>query len=199
MEWIKEYKFYLLAAIAAAIFYSFSFTNSGSEEEMEEVTWTNEERGDQEPETKPKAEIMMAEIKGAVNRPGVYTIEKENRVNDLIELAGGLTKDADAGTVNFAMRVNDEMSIYIPRKGESQEDPMDIQNVSQQEKKTTINLNKATASELETLPGIGPAKAAAILEYRESNGSFQTIEDLKDITGIGEKTFEKLKDLISVN
>ena len=122
---------------------------------------------------------------------------------DIIEKAGGLLDSADKNNINFAMKVVDEMVLYIPAIGE--QNPIDgwCQRLSGslQEGSTAdgkINLNSATESELQTLPGIGPSKALAILEYRETNGSFKTIEDLMEISGIGEKTFEKLKEHIIV-
>nr|WP_286181287.1 helix-hairpin-helix domain-containing protein [Bacillus sp. ISL-37] len=139
----------------------------------------------------------MADIKGAVVNPGVYEINEGGRVIDLIELAGGLAKDADPAAINFALYVQDEMAIYVPRIGENVSAALPVQ-VGEAAGNGTVNLNSAGSSELQTLPGIGPAKAEAIIEYRETNGPYKSIEDLKEISGIGDKTFEKLKDLISV-
>jgi competence protein ComEA len=201
MEWIKDYKMYVIAAVVAVLFLIFSSSDS-----QEELTVANEtvlamdEQTEEEKTETPADEplVLMADIKGAVNQPGVYEIQEGNRVVDLVELAGGLAAEADVSTINFAMRVTDEMTIYIPKKGESVESVNQIEGGEQSTKKTTVNLNRADASELETLPGIGPSKAEAIIEYRETNGSFKSIEDLKSISGIGDKTFEKLKELISV-
>lgn len=203
MDWIKEHKLYIVAGIAAAIFFIYSSIDFQGEltEVNEELTVKNElteeiKNEASVPEQKPL--VMMADIKGAVIKPGVYEIEADDRVIDLIELAGGLTKDAEAASINFAMHVSDEMVIYVPRKGESTEGYVPIQSGQQTQDKQKINLNTAAASELETLPGIGPSKAEAIIENRETNGPYKTIEDLKNISGIGDKTFEKLKELISV-
>ena len=122
---------------------------------------------------------------------------------DVISRAGGLTDKADQVQVNFAEHVKDEMIIYIPAKGEeglstpitSGSNPSSSVGGQRSEK---ININKADETELQNLPGIGPAKAAAILEYRNTSGPFKAIEDLKNISGIGDKTFEKLKDLIVI-
>jgi len=203
MEWIKEHKLYIVAALAAAIFFIYSSVDSQGEltEVNEELTVMNEQPEGKKneasvPEEKPL--VLMADIKGAVVQPGVYEIEADDRVIDLIELAGGLTKEAEAASINFAMHVSDEMVIYVPRKGESTEGYVPIQNGQQSQDKQTVNLNTAAAGELETLPGIGPSKAEAIIEYRDTNGPYKSIEDLKNISGIGDKTFEKLKELISV-
>lgn len=201
MEWIKNNKVYAIAAAAAVLFFVFS-----SPDPQEELTTGNEtimamESEKEEEKTETSAEeplVLMADIKGAVNQPGVYEIQEGTRVIDLVEQAGGLTADSDASTINFAMRLTDEMTIYIPKKGESVEQVTQIAKGQPVSQNTTVNLNSADASELETLPGIGPSKSKAIIEYRETNGAFKSIDDLKSISGIGDKTFEKLKDLISV-
>ncbi|HEY4550350.1 MAG TPA: helix-hairpin-helix domain-containing protein, partial [Bacillus sp. (in: firmicutes)] len=104
--------------------------------------------------------------------------------------------------INFAMKVVDEMVLYIPAIGEQNPTMAGAATSGSVQEGTTadgkISLNSATESELQTLPGIGPSKALAILEYRETNGSFKKIEDLMEISGIGEKTFEKLKEHIAV-
>lgn len=137
---------------------------------------------------------IMVDVKGAVNLPGVYPGEEGQRVFDIIEKAGGFTKDADTNQVNLSQYIEDEMVIYVPIIGQSVENVpvMDSGN-------KLLNINKATEMELQTLPGIGPSKASAIMEFREINGGFKEIEDLKKISGIGEKTFEKLAPLISVD
>jgi competence protein ComEA len=203
MEWIKEHKFYLLAGIAAALFLVYSSYGSGNDltESHEEVVALDEVAEVESKDIPERAEeslIIMADIKGAVVNPGVYELHDGSRVIDLIELAGGLAEDADSATINFAMRVEDEMVVYVPRIGEQVEAAIHVQAGQPTSGKTAVNLNTAEASELETLPGIGPSKAEAIIEHRETNGPYKSIEDLKLISGIGDKTFDKLKELISV-
>lgn len=205
MDWIKENKFYVIAGITAVLF--FLYTSLDKDGELTEVNQgalavvTDVETNiDEKTETKAveKEEIiMMADIKGAVVKPGVYEIHQGGRVVDLIELAGGLAEDADTAAINFAMYVQDEMALYVPRIGENVTSALPGQ-VGEGAGKETVNLNSAQSSELQTLPGIGPAKAEAIIEYRETNGPFKSIEDLKEISGIGDKTYEKLMELISV-
>lgn len=142
---------------------------------------------------------VMVDIKGAVNRPGVYQASRGERVIDLVNRAGGLTDQAAEAYVNFAMYVEDEMVIYIPAIGEEEQvihESVQLGGLKNSDGK--VNINQASQSELETLPGIGPAKAMAIIEHREKNGLFQKIEDLMLISGIGEKTFEKLAEQITV-
>lgn len=202
MDWIKEHKFFIFAGIATVLFLIYSSFRSEREEAEvnEEIMVMAESGGIEENKTLPQQPpaVMMADIKGAVVHPGVYVVTEGNRIIDLIALAGGLADDADSATVNFSMHVTDEMVIYIPKKGEEASSLIPSQSVQLPSGKQTVNLNTAEPSELETLPGIGPAKSAAIIQYRNENGPYKSIEDLKSISGIGDKTFEKLKELISV-
>ena len=142
---------------------------------------------------------IFADLKGAVVHPGLYRAEDGDRVQDIVMKAGGFQEDAAVDRVNLAQKVIDEMVIYIPKIGEESDvDWKTSIGSSSQSEQGKINLNTADASRLETLPGIGPAKAQAILEYRDQVGAFKTIEDMKDISGIGERTFEKLKEHITV-
>lgn len=147
-------------------------------------------------------ENVIVDVKGAVKKPGVYKAKANERVIDMINKAGGLMETADESKINFAVRVVDEMVIYVPKFGE---EPAEIGGeysdgaaAGQGKNDGKVNLNTANETELQTLPGIGPAKAAAIIEFRETNGPFKVIEDLKAISGIGDKTFEKLQEQIKV-
>jgi len=204
MDWIKENKIYIIAGMSALLFFLYSsFDKEAELTEMNEqalaVAANEETDTDEKSKTKVDEEAltMMADIKGAVVNPGVYQINEGGRVIDLIELAGGLEQDADTAAINFALYVHDEMAVYVPRIGEEVKAVLPVQ-LGESAGEGTVNLNSAESSELQTLPGIGPAKADAIIKHRETNGPFKSIEDLKEISGIGDKTFEKLKDLISV-
>lgn len=205
MEWMKEHKGYVLIGLILVIcilYYYFSTAGQAQLPEQED-TWTLEEEPPLEESPKEQeAEEIMVDVKGEVASPGVYKVEMGERVVDVIEKAGGLTEAANTSVINFALRVSDEMVVYIPAKGEAVEVAGDVHSVDASQggspKSNKINLNKATQAELETLPGIGPAKSQLIIEYRDENGSFKTIEDIMTISGFGEKTFEKLKDLITV-
>ncbi|MER2000699.1 MAG: helix-hairpin-helix domain-containing protein [Lysinibacillus sp.] len=149
---------------------------------------------------------IVVDVKGAVKHPGVYPLTTEHRIIDAIEAAGGYVADADTRFINHAQKLVDEFVIYVPKIGEEMEAPPvavtsgPSSNTSNESKgdTDTVNLNTATESELMTLSGVGPSKAAAIIAYREENGPFQTIEDLKKVSGIGEKTFERLQPYIAV-
>ncbi|WP_066363041.1 helix-hairpin-helix domain-containing protein [Neobacillus drentensis] len=212
-DWLVEHKIPVLvmAIIAIGGFYYF-YVNENPEPlptasiSLEEKSQVGEKETETET-TKPASqqampEKIMVDVKGQIKLPGVYQANADERVIDVISRAGGLTDKADQGQVNFAEHVQDEMIIYIPAKGEEGA-PIISSGGSQigsggNQKEAKININKADETELQNLPGIGPAKAAAIIEYRNTNGPFKAIEDLKNISGIGDKTFDKLKDLLAI-
>ena len=146
----------------------------------------------------------MCQIDGCVNKPGVYSFKNDDRIKDIIDLAGGFTKDADTKSVNLAMKLKDEMKIFIPSKNEisklQNHNTENSQIVTLKDNNSTnlVNINTADSNKLQTLPGIGPSKAKKIIEFREKN-QFKKIEELKNVDGIGEKTFESLKSLITID
>ncbi len=146
------------------------------------------------PEPTPTVEKIQIQVSGAVVNPGVYTVPKGTTVNDAILIAGGATAQAQTDLLNLLTELQDGQRIYIP--GESKNP--DPQRSSVIEIPTLININTATQSELESLPGIGSVKAMAIIAYRNEHGYFLSIEDLLKVNGIGQSTFEQFKDLISV-
>ncbi|HHX74545.1 MAG TPA: ComEA family DNA-binding protein [Firmicutes bacterium] len=139
-------------------------------------------------EKKREAEIFV-HVAGAVRRPGVYTLPAGARVIHALEAAGGVLPDGDEHALNLAEPLYDGRHISVPYLG--QEAP-----AAATEGK--VNINTATAEELDRLPGIGPAKAAAIVAYREKNGPFQSLEDLVNVSGIGPSTVETLKEYVTL-
>ncbi|WP_409289385.1 helix-hairpin-helix domain-containing protein [Peribacillus sp. SCS-37] len=142
--------------------------------------------------------IILADVKGAVNKPGVYEAQPGERVINLIEKAGGFKEKADQNQVNLAQEVSDQMVIFVPEIGSAPAAMPGAAGGSVPGGDEKVNINTADEAELMTLTGIGPSKAAAIIEYRTREGGFKKPEDLKNISGIGEKTFEKLKESIKV-
>jgi competence protein ComEA len=199
-DWLEIHKTKLFAIMAVLIFmivYLFIRPDKQQDTISFEQTndpFVNEPSEISELATEEKPIIMMVDVKGAVKLPDVYVAVEGERVIDLIKKAGGFTNKADQNQVNLSQHVEDEMVIHVPNLGEMNEK---TQLEFEQSHSNLININKASDSELQTLPGIGPSKALAIIEFRETNGGFQTVEDLKKISGIGEKTFEKLKPHIS--
>ncbi|WP_409251434.1 helix-hairpin-helix domain-containing protein [Bacillus sp. SCS-153A] len=141
---------------------------------------------------------IFVDVKGAVKKPGIYKALHGERVNDLIIRAGGFIEEANEEGVNLAQKVLDEMVIYVPVEGEEATVPSAGAS-TEQGGSEVLNINHAAEQDFDGLPGIGPAKAKAIIQYRAENGPFKTIEDLKNVTGIGEATFERLKENITVN
>ena len=143
-----------------------------------------------------------AYISGAVNRPGVYKTVSGSRVIDLVNTAGGLAAGADVAHVNLAQPVKDGLHVYIPVSPEKQAAAGNTTNTVNTAKPGNagdkINLNTADKAQLEKLPGIGPALAERILEYRQTNGSFQELEDIKKVSGIGEAKFKQIKDKLAI-
>jgi competence protein ComEA len=153
---------------------------------------------------RPTATIasIIVDVRGAVNQPGVYTLPSGSRVQDALAHAGNVTSDADTRSLNLARRLNDGEQLYVPRQGEATPVPptMPARGVPTATRVVgKININTASVTELDTLPGIGPALAQRIIDYRTQNGDFKTIEDLKKVRGIGEALFDQIKDLITVH
>ena len=156
-------------------------------------------------------DIVIIHITGSVKNPGIVKLKEGSRIEDAIESAGGLTENADITKVNLAYVVEDCTKIKIPSASEEDigdEDIIDSKSgdniiieenaVPSNNSTQTININKATEKEFETLPGIGPSLASKIIEYRNQNGKFESIEDIKNVNGIGDNKYEKIKDLITV-
>lgn len=142
---------------------------------------------------------IVAEIKGEVVKPDVYTLNEGSIIRDLIEAAGGLTPEADISNINRAKELSNHELIIIKNINDevSQEEvENEIQSIEADDGK--ININTADINKLKEIPGIGDVKANSIIIYRESNGNFKSIEDLKNVDGIGEKTFEKIKNNIKI-
>jgi general secretion pathway protein K len=151
-------------------------------------------------EAKPiEPELFMVDVKGEVHAPGVYELPTDGRVKDAIAMAEGLTDEANELAINFAQKVEDQMVIYVPHEDDDSGLPENTTTgAGEASGATVININTASEQELMTLSGIGQAKAQQIIQYREENGLFDTSEDLMNVSGIGEKSFETLKDSIKV-
>ncbi len=147
--------------------------------------------------TAPEAAKVFVDIKGAIERPGVYALPADGRVIDVVELAGGLLADADTYQINLAALIYDAMEIIIPKKGEIIK-PTPTAGASQSATPGKVNINTANKNQLMSLAGIGEVKAQAIITYREQHGGFAKIEDLMRVSGIGSATFAQIKDLIVV-
>lgn len=169
-------------------------------EEKKEEKKEEEEEGAKEKESKKK---LLVHVCGEVLNPGVYEIEEGGRVWEAVRLAGGFTQEADPDYLNQATKVTDGEQLYIPGKEETKE--RERVSESRQEggegpsASGVVDLNKASKEELMSLSGIGEAKAEAILAYRQERGKFEKVEEIKEVSGIGEGVFRKIKEKIRVN
>lgn len=205
----KENKVVLVIFILGIVYFLFqnqpetvSFLSESGETRMNEALLTMSTTETTEITTQEM--IIYVDVKGEVRDPGVYQLSNGARVMDAIESAGGLTNEADEDQLNLALLLSDQMVIVVPNINQTLEEEYSMVNHFANEidedphNELKININVADVAELTLLPGIGEKKAQAIIDYREENGSYQTIEDLMNVSGIGQKTFDKLSSMISV-
>lgn len=153
---------------------------------------------------------IIVHITGEVKNTGILVLKEEARIADAIESAGGATEEADLNKINLAYTLKDGQKIYIPNKEDEENiayitegsgNNVSVENgdESEMKEKIKININTASQAELEELPGIGEAIASRIIEYREENGTFNKIEDLLNVKGIGDAKFAEIKEYVVVN
>ncbi|MEP0805173.1 MAG: ComEA family DNA-binding protein [Chloroflexota bacterium] len=147
----------------------------------------------------PTERPIIVHVTGAVPRPGVYALPKGARVQDAVSAAGGFLAEADKASLNLAQELEDGQRLDIPyAAGFSPVIPTAAALPVSPEDTDLVNINTASAFELETLPGIGPTLAQQIVKYREQNGPFLSTEDIINVSGVGPGTYERIKDLITV-
>lgn len=212
----------IIISVIALIIYKVAIKK---ENLIENITDINTIEISEENETKEQEKVditkkIMVYITGEVKNPGIYELEENSRIKDVIEKAGGLKETADITDINLATILQDEDKITIPSKEENKQEKQNTENIqSNKQSKTTeksqnttsistnttgknqntkVNINTATQTELETLPGIGPSIASKIVSYRKENGKFKSIEEIKKVNGIGESKYKKIKELIKV-
>jgi competence protein ComEA len=143
---------------------------------------------------------VVVHVVGAVRSPGLYRLDEGSRVADAVSLAGGALPRADLGAVNLALPIVDGTQIVVPRAGEASTAPGPsgaAGGAGAEVAPGPIQLNTATAEQLQTIPGIGPVTAERIIQYREENGPFRSVDDLDAVSGIGPKRLEQLRDLVT--
>lgn len=144
---------------------------------------------------------IVVEIKGEVMNPDVYTLNEGSIIKDLIEIAGGLTENADISNINRAKEIKNHELIIIRNINDlniEEEYATEDKEINEESDDGKISINDSDLSKLKEIPGIGEVKANSIISYREKNNGFKSIEELKNVDGIGEKTFEKIKDSIKL-
>ena len=212
----------IIISVIALIIYEVAIKK---ENLIENITDINTIETSEENETKEQKKVditkgIMVYITGEVKNPVIYELEENSRIKDVIEKAGGLKETADITDINLATILQDEDKITIPTKDKTMEEKQNTERIqSNKQSKTTeksqnttsistnttgknqntkVNINTATQTELETLPGIGPSTASKIVSYRKENGKFKSIEEIKKVNGIGESKYKKIKELIKV-
>jgi len=207
IEWIRKYLVFIVVIFVGGLFFLF-FDRGHKQDTTESYTLEDETRNDgpiledNEDLDIEEDTVFLVDIKGAVKQPGVYKVETTDRVQDVISLAGGIKENADETNVNLAQKLQDEMVIYVPYEGEEFDNSSTIQHAGTTQtnnmNEDKVMINQATVEEIQTLNGIGPKKAEAIVSHREEHGPFETIDDLTNVSGIGEKTVDNLRDNIIV-
>ncbi len=180
--------------VAAGIVY-----NAYESENGETITVEQKETGSviakEKSNPKENAKQIVVYIEGAIAKPGLVYAPSDARLGEIINLSGGLLALADADNLNMAKPVKDGDKITVPFKKTL---PSEKRESNPAKPEELININTASAEELQKLPRIGPSTAKKIIEYREEHGDFKTIDEIKNVPRIGEKTFDKLKDMITV-
>lgn len=199
-QYVKEKGIVLLIGIVTIFMGGYFFLSHKaspvkSEPKQELVTKKNEDNK-QENKTK-ELQTIVVDIQGAVKNPGVYHVKNKAILQEVLQMAGGLTENADIKQINRAKRVVDQMQIYVPNKGE-QSSPGSNMSQNGSDNKKIVNINTAVVDDFKDVTGIGPKKAEKIIAYREEHGQFETLHDLTKVSGIGEKSLENLKEQLSV-
>lgn len=153
--------------------------------------------GSTQQESAPRATVTVY-VTGAVNKPGVVTLNEGARLADAVNACGGILPTGDSSRVNLAQVLKDGQKISVPEKQAAAKSKAAASNAGAGEESQLVNLNTADARALDSLPGVGPSTAQKIIEYRETEGGFQDISDLKKIKGIGEAKYAKLKDRVCI-
>lgn len=206
----KQWLIVVLVGICIVLvigYYIYSVTEGNHDEIFDERNNIQEKQ--EKKETMLQEEQIVVHIAGQVNKPGIVKIQDGARIADIIESAGGLTQEADITNINLAYIVEDGQKIVIPSKQEIEQEEyrmtqkgetivQENKNIEKSGGNVMININKASQSELEQLQGIGPSTALKIIEYRKENGNFNSIEEIKNVPGIGDAKYEGIKDNISV-
>ncbi|MDU7163501.1 MAG: helix-hairpin-helix domain-containing protein [Anaerococcus vaginalis] len=213
METDRKDKLIIALIIGIVIVLAHNFINSQKKDELvfenasssiaeknENSKAVNSSNIDKKSESKTSSKKVH--ISGEINKPGVYEIKNDYRLEDLVNDAGGLTKNADINKINLALKLEDQMRIIIPNINDKDNEKNNVANQQispiNENNNKKININTADKAQLMNLPNIGEKRAEAIIEYREKN-RFNKIDDIKNVSGIGDKYFEAMKDIIVVD
>lgn len=172
--------------------------------EKDESQESEEDKTVEKEESNITNKVITVYISGEVNNPGIVNLKEGDRLATAVEKVGGTTKNADLNGINMAIKIEDEMHYIIPKIGEKVNEDVDNTENLQKESgvsssnSSLININTATIEELDKLPGVGEATANKIVNHRDESGEFKSIEEIKNVNGIGDKKFEQIKSLICI-
>ena len=208
IDFLKQRKIIIIIGILVIIFIGWRFYNSSNDTNIENNDFIVNDTKEEKKSDNEEEEMMAVHVTGEVKNPGVVKIKEGSRIEDIIKAAGGLTENADITNVNLAYVVEDGMKIRIPSSNEENDSEdyitedsgkgVILSEESNNSSSSIVNINTANEAELEQLPGIGPSISSKIVEYRNKNGKFKNVEDIKNVTGIGDSKFEKIKEYIKV-
>ncbi|HFI0639055.1 TPA: helix-hairpin-helix domain-containing protein [Streptococcus suis] len=212
IEMLKEYKWQIALPAAAGLllttFLIFSQPAKSDQTgltdfpQLEQTSSSSESVEETSTEVSEEPSQLVVDVKGAVSKPGLYTLEAGTRVNDAVKAAGGLTSQADPKSINLAQKLSDEAVVYVASKDENISvvaSTTASSAMSQEGNESKVNLNTATEADLQTISGIGAKRAADIIAYREANGGFKSVDDLNNVSGIGDKTMESIRPYVTVD
>lgn len=192
-QWLHRYRGWLFLALIVLVLAGVALVQLRRPDPPALILPTPAPSPSAEPTATPRP--FRVYVSGAVQHPDVYSLPPDSIVKNALVAAGGATADADLDRINLAMSLADGQQIYVPHKGEEQLPVEPSGNPPAASGK--ININTATPAELETLPGIGPALSQRIADYRQLHGAFAQIEDIMQVSGIGEATFSRIQELIA--
>ncbi|MDW8758870.1 helix-hairpin-helix domain-containing protein [Streptococcus suis] len=211
IEMLKEYKWQIALPAAAGLllttFLIFSQPAKSDQTgltdfpQLEQTSSSSELVEETSTEASKELSQLVVDVKGAVAKPGLYTLEEGSRVNDAVDAAGGLTSQADPKSINLAQKLSDEAVVYVASKDENVSvvsNTTASSAMSQEGNESKVNLNTATEADLQTISGIGAKRASDIIAYREANGGFKSVDDLNNVSGIGDKTMESIRPYVTV-
>jgi competence protein ComEA len=187
-----------VVAIAIAVVAALYFARPSSPRQPVEATLPRASSSAGEAPPPTTASQLVVQAAGAVAKPGVYTVPGSARVNDLITAAGGLAPEADPDQVELAAPLSDGERVYVPRAGEAPPPSQSGSSSGTSSHRGPVDLNRASEADLESLPGIGPALAQAIIDHRSQHGPFRSVDDLADVRGIGPAKMDQLRPLVKV-
>ncbi len=186
----------VFAVVSASSFFMNGFGSDANSESLV-ITSEDSKNTDVTSDSKETPAVLYVHVGGSVTNPGLFELPSGSRVNDAIEAAGGFSEDADVDSINLAEAITDGQHLVVSSK-QAQSATNEATQTTTAQSTGKVNINTASASDLKTLDGVGDATAQKIIDYRQTQGRFTKPEDLKNVSGIGDKKYDAIKDKICV-